>query len=326
MNVRRVVMLLTIGAIALTAVSPEAGAGGGTPITSCGQTVTTNAFLTKDLYCPGSHGVIVGADGITIDLKGFTLRGDRKGGMYGIDDVDGFDEVTIRNGAVRNFDVGVWMDAGADGTGVSSLIASGNLGRGIWIVGDSARIESSTASGNGGNGIRIVGASSETRSSTASGNGNIGISIVLGDSAKIQSSTASGNASYGIAVFGGSVTIQSSTASGNGDDGIHVEGNSTNVKSSTAAGNVLNGIEVQGNGTTIQSSTASGNGSEGIYAYGDATIVNRNRATANGFHAGVSDLFEVGINATGWSSTPPVGTNTALGNDHPQECFPDTLC
>jgi hypothetical protein len=130
----------------------------------------------------------------------------------------------------------------------------------------------------------------------------------------------------GIYVSGGAATIESSTASGNADDGIHVDGTLANVKSSTATGNVLNGIEVQGNGTTIQSSTASGNGSEGIYAYGDGTVVKGNRATANGFHTGVSDLFEVGINATGWSFTPPVGKNTALGNDHPQECFPDTLC
>jgi hypothetical protein len=282
MTLLRIVKLLAIGALALTAVSPVAQGSGGTAITSCGQLVTTNAFLTQDLYCPGQDAIVVGVPGITIDLKGFTLRGDRTGGNDGIVDT-GYDGVTIRNGVVRNFYLGMnlYAGAGADGISVSKLIVSGNLFDGI---------------------------------------------LVSGDSATIQSSTTTGNDFHGIAVFSDFATIQSSTASGNGDDGIHAEGNLTNVKSSTAAGNVLNGIDVRGNGTKIQSSTASGNGSEGIYAYGDGTVVKGNRAEANGFHSGVSDLLEVGINATGWSFTPPVGTNTALGNDHPQECFPDTLC
>jgi hypothetical protein len=88
--------LLTIAGMVvlmLVAVSPEASGGGGTPITSCGQVVTTNAFLTQDLSCPGSDGVVVGASGITIDLKGFTLRGDRTGGTTGVLDIPGYDKV-----------------------------------------------------------------------------------------------------------------------------------------------------------------------------------------------------------------------------------------
>ena len=36
-------------AVVLVAVAPEANSAAGTPITSCGQVVTTNAFLTGDL-------------------------------------------------------------------------------------------------------------------------------------------------------------------------------------------------------------------------------------------------------------------------------------
>ena len=67
-------MLIAVGAFVLVAAAPEAQAAG-TPITQCGQTVTTNAVLTQNLVCAGD-GVIVGASGITIDLKGFRLRGD----------------------------------------------------------------------------------------------------------------------------------------------------------------------------------------------------------------------------------------------------------
>lgn len=68
-------LLIAVGVAVLVAVAPEAQGKGGTPITACLQTVTTNAVLTHDLYCPGSSGILVGASGITIDLKGFVIRG-----------------------------------------------------------------------------------------------------------------------------------------------------------------------------------------------------------------------------------------------------------
>src|SRR5262249_41431856 len=53
-------MLIVVGVIVLVAVAPEAQGKGGTPITTCGQIVTTSAVLTQDLYCP-STGVPIGA-------------------------------------------------------------------------------------------------------------------------------------------------------------------------------------------------------------------------------------------------------------------------
>ena len=75
--------------VLVVVVAPEATGGGGTSITSCGQTVTTSAVLTQNLNCTGS-GVIVGASGITIDLRGFTIQGDRGVGDYGIDNSAGY--------------------------------------------------------------------------------------------------------------------------------------------------------------------------------------------------------------------------------------------
>src|SRR5262249_4145057 len=99
-------MLAPMAAFVLVVVAPEANGGGVTPITTCGQVVTTNAVLTQDLICTGD-GVVVGASGITIDLKGFTVRGDRGSGEYGINGSAGQDDVTIKNGVVRNYDYGI---------------------------------------------------------------------------------------------------------------------------------------------------------------------------------------------------------------------------
>jgi hypothetical protein len=72
--------LAAIVAFVLVVVAPEASGGAGTPIITCGQVVTTNAFLTQNLHCTASDGIVVGADKITIDLKGFRLRGDASSG------------------------------------------------------------------------------------------------------------------------------------------------------------------------------------------------------------------------------------------------------
>ena len=226
--------------VLIVVAAPEANGGGGTPITNCGQTVTTSAVLTQDLVCTGS-GVIVGASGITIDLKGSTLRGDRDLTDYGIDDSGGFDHVTVKNGVLRNFGEGVWVVSAspADKIAVSNVVAAGNLDAGIAVSGDSASIKSSSASGNAN---------------------SIGIEV-FGDSAKIQSSTASGDL-LGIEVQGNSATIQSSTASGN-LRGIYVLGDSAKIQSSTASGNSDFGIEAQGDAASVSGNHADGNGYSG---------------------------------------------------------------
>src|SRR5262245_1073029 len=111
MAAHRIVLAVLVALVLVTA-APQANGAAGTPITSCGQTVTTNAYLAQDLDC-GAYGVIAGASGITIDLKGFTLRGTNDGFHTGIYNGD-FDKVTIKNGVIRNFYVGVLAVGGAD--------------------------------------------------------------------------------------------------------------------------------------------------------------------------------------------------------------------
>jgi large repetitive protein len=228
-------MSAAVVTLVLVAVAPEANGGGGTPITVCGQMVAANAVLTQDLVCPGD-GIVVGASGITIDLKGFTIRGDRDVGDYGIDDSAGYDNITIKNGLVRNFYLGVDAEGAADGVSVSSLVATGNGSYGILIDGDSGKVQSSTASGNFTAGIFVGGDFAQVKSSTMAGNGSYGM-IIGGDFAQIRSSTAAGSSTIGIEVIGDSAQVTSSVATGNGVDGIYVSGDAWSIKGNDTDGN-----------------------------------------------------------------------------------------
>jgi hypothetical protein len=206
-------VLAPLAALVLVAVAPEANSAAGTPITSCGQVVAANAVLTQDLVCTGD-GIVVGAAGITIDLKGFVLRGNRSADNNGIE-VNGFDRVTIKNGVVRNFYYGVLAVGGADTLTVQNVLASGNVYEGIAINGDSASLKSSTSAANGSQGISVNGDGTTSKSTSAWGNHFAGIGA-SGNFVLIQSSTASGNGYVGIAVQGDAAMLKGNRAEANG--------------------------------------------------------------------------------------------------------------
>ncbi len=89
--------------LAATIVVPSAGATNGT--LACGAVVTTNVKLTKSLKgC--ATGLVVGADNVTIDLNGYSIKGLGNGEGIGIEAVDRTG-VTLKNGTITDFGDGV---------------------------------------------------------------------------------------------------------------------------------------------------------------------------------------------------------------------------
>ena len=76
----------------------------------CGATILDDLKLDHDLSCTGD-GLIVGADGIRIDLNGYTLSGSGVGaGVV----VTGRTNISISGGTVGNFAVGVRVNTSTD--------------------------------------------------------------------------------------------------------------------------------------------------------------------------------------------------------------------
>jgi hypothetical protein len=74
---------------------------------ACGETVTSD--VRTDMLCFSKPGLVVGADGVDVNLSGHSLDGGTTGfpnGPTGIDNSGGFDDVTVRNGRLPN-----WGDA-----------------------------------------------------------------------------------------------------------------------------------------------------------------------------------------------------------------------
>ena len=104
--------------VALAAAAAMALGGGPALAThlSCGDTITADTTLDTDLVdCP-NHGIVIGADDITLDLNGHLIDGDGSPAVgcrprREICDIgvlnEGHDGVTVRDGAAREFATGV---------------------------------------------------------------------------------------------------------------------------------------------------------------------------------------------------------------------------
>jgi hypothetical protein len=162
--VSKVVMLLVLAAGFLAVDGGQALASHVT----CGETITTDTTLDSDLVdCP-DDGIVIGADDITLDLRGHTIDGDGcpEGDdcrTVAINNVAGHDRLTIEGGSIREFAVGVLVIE-ARGTRVRRLVSSHHHFVGIAVFASrSSRIERSSFFGSGNQGI-FVGASADTRS------------------------------------------------------------------------------------------------------------------------------------------------------------------
>jgi large repetitive protein len=89
----------------------------------CGQVITANTTITNSLAGCAGDGLVIGASGITVDLNGQTIQGTGLG--VGIRN-NGHGDVTIRNGALLNFDHGVVLGPGTVRNSVTGLTLSKN--------------------------------------------------------------------------------------------------------------------------------------------------------------------------------------------------------
>lgn len=272
------------------------------------KTISTRGsyYLTEDITAAGTA-ITVAVDDVTIDLMGYTLKGPDSGivGNYGIS-MHGRSNVEIRNGTVRDFNIGIIE--GNDITGqnhrVINVRAVSNLTRGIFLYGKSHLVKDCTASDNGILAIGFVWGIFADSGSTVTGNtaydngtehsGFPPNSNVCGIQAW-TGSTVTGNTSYNNGYSADSNVYGIKAGSGSTMTGNTVYNNGT-----TATGSIF-GIST-GSGTTVTGNTVNSNSGDGIVV-DNGCIVSRNT---------VYDSNDVGI-SVGTSCT--VKENTVFANN-----------
>ena len=273
---------ITVGAVVVsTAPASSASAAAAQP--TCGSVITTSITLTRDLSGCTGNGLVVGADGITIDLGGHRVSGagafNSLAGIYN----DGYDDVVVRNGQVTDFSQGVQAYASdrnryerlsvrrtLDGITVTESV--GVVIAANRLVGnrqglDLLRSHGTQVVGNTIDGNTTEGATdrdttgSSYRSNSLRHNGFSGLSLSAARGATVADNLAARNGLDGVEAFGGvAVTYLRNTLTGNDD----------------------NGLLDSGDGSTFGGNRAYDNGAVGLLADGPGVIdVGDNRAGRN---------------------------------------------
>jgi hypothetical protein len=296
----------------------------------CGDTVTADVKLTGDLDCPQVAGLIVGADGIDIDLAGHGMFGGIAvggGGPRAIDNTGGYDDLTIRNGSL-----GAW-------------------GFPIFISGASHNRVLKVNAGGAGDGITIEGGTyNEIRHSQVFGR-SAGIKVSYSDGLVVADTSAQGVFGSGIVAGGDLVRIVRNESRHDGGgvgptSGIQLAGAGGRIADNTVTGSWnVGGISVYGPDNVLLDNQVSGAAfpccplnsqaiGDGIFVGtgSSGSVLRRNRGDDNegdgiqvasagvklednhGFGNG-----DLGIEAV--AGVIDLGGNTAGGNGNPLQCL-----
>ena len=119
--------IIALAGVALATVVLAAPAQGAL---ECGDTITTDRKLKKDLVdCPGT-GVFVDGDGITLDMNGHAIRG---ASSRGVQVITASNNVTVKNGDIRGAgQFGFFGDVVA-GLKLINLDVRGSGSRGVYV-------------------------------------------------------------------------------------------------------------------------------------------------------------------------------------------------
>ena len=285
--------LRLLSVIALLTLSGVTAAAGQPPPAGleCGDTITADTTLDRDLTgCP-SNGIIIGADDITLDLKGHTISGDgkpvrrcprRQPCDMGVLN-DRHDGVTVRNGSLRGFGVGVLI-GGVRGNRLVGLSSSHNQYFG-FVIADSAR--------------SVIRDSSATDNPRPDGDG---LGVFLSHDLRIVNNSFRRNGQIGIHIENSTGNlIKGNEFVGNGDFGVFVQADGTQVRGNHCVRNGTGILVGPGSRNVIAGNQVSGGGEGIAIEKGRGNVVARNvvaRTRHSGIRLGIGD--------------PPIGSTDTL--------------
>src|SRR5918994_46124 len=275
----------------------------------CGDTITTDTTLDRDLSdCP-SNGIVIGADDITLDLNGHTVGGDGTEfagcpenefcdiGLLN----DGHDGVKLRDGSVRRSASGALV-VGSRRNRVVDITVSRNAGTGIilfkssrnTVIGNSARA----------NGLQLdQGGISLNRShhnliegNALRRNGDLGVFMEISDNNRIRKNRMFGHPEGGVIVI--------TKLTGHGAVGNVVRRNY--VRGARSSGIAVDNRPKR---TLIRRNRVVGSRRHGIIVGSSSTKLTENRALRNG---------DLGITAV--KGVTDGGGNIARHNGDPRQC------
>ena len=295
--------LALVTAVAIAVIAGPAAAQA--PSLACGDVVSHDVVLTASLTgC--SSGLVIGADDVTIDLNGHSIQGTAVEGSVGVEAV-GRSDVTVRNGTIRGFAIGVQLvdtvrsvasELRFAATGVAVSVAHSE-----FLLPVDANVVSGNVVFRPETGIRLFGTGDRVDSNTIAGASGPGIfcrggGVTLTFRTRISGNRVTGSRE-GISQLNCGADVLQNSVMGNSGDGIlqidsigTVVGNSANVNGGT-------GIRSIDSHARFIQNTTNANAGDGLFFsdfladHGPFFEVTGHRAFANGGYGVFTSLLGV---------------------------------
>jgi hypothetical protein len=295
------IVTLPVDALALD------GFCGGAILCDCGDQLTASRTLVAGVdpittkTCETDGLIFFAAADLTLDLGGNTIRGSCPGeNDIGIE-VNRSTNITVRNGKIVGFDIGVEGNA-ATGTRVSDVqvLESCMTGVSFGLFGDN-RLEKCI--------VR------NTKGVPFGGDG-----IVLGgDNDAVHLCRAEGNAGHGIQSHGIGNAVTRNIVRDSGRDGVVIGGSAAKVTQNQSSYGDAEGFRVEGAGHVVSRNIAVGNTEDGFTVSATGSTFDRNRSNANGGFGILDTTTGGGTGGTANTYRNNVCTGNGLGDSSPPE-------
>jgi Periplasmic copper-binding protein (NosD) len=302
-----------VGAAAVFALAAPAAAHATEP--ACGATITSDVRLRADLArCPGD-GLVIGADGITVDLSRHTVAGTGAGAGLRL---AGHRGVKIRGGTVTGFARGIDVLDGATANSVEGVQSTGNRTGIAFTASDGNTVRLSSLSANAVTGVLVFGsAGTRVLANRVADNAGNGIAVVEGSTRTLVSANDIRGAVTGLWIdTSDRNTLTLNRVSGAGD-GVQVAGDG-NVLTGNLVDGSVGGCEgctgygigvLSGTGNVLKANVVTRSAADGIAVAAPGTALGLNVALKNA---------ALGINAVG--GVRDLGGNRASGNGNAAQC------
>jgi parallel beta-helix repeat protein len=297
---RRIIVPVILALVMAALTAAAAFADG--RVLHCGDVLTEDTMLKNDLTNCRADGLIIGADGVMVDLNGHEIDGTNAAGSAGIRN-RGHDNVIIKDGDSEGLDISEFK------TGVLLRGAEHNRVRGLNMEGSSFGIalfnsDVNHLRDNGalggafnqcgtvrGAAIALFNSRGNDIQRNSAQLSDFGIALVASQRNLLEEnqsapSDSDGNQCFGIYVADSNHNVVRNNVADNNDiDGIFVPAGSHNtliVDNRAKFNGGDDGIDVNSSATTITRNTANKNGDLGIEAVPGVTDGGGNMASNNG--------------------------------------------
>jgi parallel beta-helix repeat protein len=290
--------LLAVASLALLA--PDARAAE----VSCGQVIATSTTVDNSLSeCPGD-GLVIGASAITLDLNGQTIDGVGLG--VGVRN-DGFDDVTVRNGTVREFDYGAVLSPGAHRNLVTGVLLVQHEWAGVYLDdADDNQVRDNWVADFSDVGIRLTNGSSSNvvRGNAVTGGNGEGVVIDAESNLnRLEANEISGSSNAGVrADSSHHNTLVANRVSGSADAAILLSGATGSVVRSntlTLSGDAAVVLRAASDGNRVVANQIDNSSDAGVFVLDSSSnVVRGNALVANaiGIEASHGELNRVEFN------------------------------